>query len=278
MFQQQKAAPMVNSPSLKMGESKISSVGSGWVSLPSGKHAHKSFVGSVDRDPELSQGLAMMDQSDDDQPGSVTSKKFEEKKKFAEPPTHMVLSKAALGRMQGLLSGLKSYRVRLASPPTAWNAGGSGTDVLLTLWSPLANTEFTDFAALFTEYRLISHELFVQFAVPVPGGTQDGTITAGSDPAIRLTTGTSFELVRSLGNSKIWNPQNTQLHVASLKSGTPLCSSAVQANPLTRDGFQLVGDAWGGQTAVVSQFNPLSINQNIGYVSQVWVVDFRCRL
>jgi hypothetical protein len=249
-----------------MGEVKTSSVGSGWVSLPSGSHAHKSFVGSVNREPS-----EMMDTSDE--PGSVTSNVYEEKKEERS----YVLSKSAIKRMQSLLSGTKIYSIRLSGALNSVSFSSGAASALMS-WSPISIGEFVDFAVLFTEYRVRSHNAYVWFpnqaGATLGGGA--GVALIGSDPGSRISTPGALD-VGDLGDSKRWNPSQTNNHALCFTSGDRLVSAGVQATPLTRDGWQLTSDAWGGQT-VLTTSAPTSSSALAFQYQQEWWIDFRCRV
>lgn len=281
MFQQQKAAPMLaHSPSLKEDQK---SSGSGWVSLRIG-NAHKSFVGSVDRESHFSATAPKaastpadsfkpaggdMDISEDEPGGVLVSNEKEEKKEM-----HYVLSAKSLNSMRALLSGNKQYRIRL-SGATSGVSASSGQAVLLAAWDPHSIAEFVDFATLFTEYKVDNHELTV-WSAPQASTSVSTLILCGSDPGSRISSPTSVN-VRNLGDSKLWNPQSTKGVALSLNSGKKMCDSAVQATPLTRDGFQLTTDAWGGQSVIYAEVLGAGTSTTFVY-QQTWTIDFRCRV
>jgi hypothetical protein len=219
-------------------------------SLPVSTGKAKSFVGSAHREPEY----------------EIVEEKGEIKS----------LSLPAIKSMQSLISGVKNYRIRLNGSATAVNSTTGDVAPLLALWNPIANPEFVDFAVLFTEYRVIKHTLTLWFAPPSAANYAQLAMV-GSDSAARLTLGTlTTSAVSNLGDSKRYNPQSTELKAIVFTSDKKLLDSAVQSVPLTRDGYQLTGDAWGGQTCVFAQ--TLLATGLCYFYQQTWDIDFRCRV
>jgi hypothetical protein len=244
------------SPSLK------TSVGSGWVSLHDAKsdHSRKSFVGSVNRDTDMDEYM---------EPGRGSEEK-EVKEKI------LTISLKSIKSMQSLISGVKSYPIRLSGSATAVNSTTGDVAPLLALWNPIANAEFVDFAVLFTEYKVVRHKLTLWFT-PQSAANYANLALVGSDPAVRLTLGTlTTSAVSNLGDVKRYNPQSTTLKAIEFTSGQKLCDAALQSVPLTRDGWQLTSDAWGGQTALFAQ--TLAATGLAFYYQQTWDIHFRCRV
>jgi hypothetical protein len=257
-YQQQKAVPMVSSPSLRVASSEA--VQSGWVALPMSA-THKSFVGSADRDLPLPTG------GETDLTEVKKEKKFEEKKV-------MQLTMGAINRLRSVFASSRTYPVRLSGTLASVNASSSQA-LLLALWDPTGLTEFGDFAVLFTEYRVICSRLTVWF----PNQTTLSAVVvmiAGSDPGSRIVSVTAVN-ARNLDDSKSWNPSSTRATPLTLTSSQKDSARAVQAHPLCVGGFLPTNSAWGGQTVVYTDVPGAGTSTSFIY-QQEWEIAFRCRV
>jgi hypothetical protein len=216
----------------------------------------------------------------DDQPGLPLCVNDDDEKKKVLVAKYMPLPERVFTTARHMLaSSGKSYPIRLSGSTTGV-AFSSGVISLLALWSPLAIAEFTDFAVLFDQYRVVRHELSVWF-----NSNNDLTTAAalanvclvGADPGLHISTATSTS-VADLGEIKRWNPQSTRLSAASFVTGQKTLNRMTPANPLSKDGFLPVADAWSGQTVLfASAFGGSSTATGLAY-QQTWDIEFRCRV
>jgi hypothetical protein len=213
----------------------------------------------------------------EEQPGSVKNVNEEKKKDLVV--RHLALPERVYSAARHMLSSSgKVYPIRLSNVAT--NASlTSGVLSLLAIWSPLSNAEFSDFAVLFDQYRVVRHELAVWFN----GNNEEATAVVlptvcivGADPGAHISTATSTN-VANLGEVRRWNPASTRLSTASFVTGKPTLNRAPPPNPLTKDGFLPVTDAWGGQTVLYAS-NILTSTATALYYQQTWDVEFRCRV
>jgi hypothetical protein len=280
MFQQQKAAPiMAYSPSLRTEDQK-SSVQSGWVSLPSGK-AHKSFVGSVNRDDSIISGsigplLVRPEAKDDmdcsdDQPGqpSVKNKCVEEKRETPMPSIGNFLARGAMVAA-GVVIPVRFY----GALTTVTYSSGVATTKLA--WNPLAIGEFATFADLFSEYKLkrvVTSVWFANSDTTLAIQLKPDVFIIGSDPG-SVVTGTPTSAISNLSKSQRWNTLQTNksapIHGAN-------CAEAPVA-PKSSGGYVSIVTPWTGQTCMFAQSGNSAAGTNISFLYQAaYELEFRSR-
>jgi hypothetical protein len=230
----------------------------------------KSFVGSASREPDY----------------EVVETKETKGGSIPQSPPHDTKSELTLVPMGAikaahrmLANSGKCYTIRISSGAASVAFSSSVVSLLLP-WSPLSNSEFTDLAVLFDQYKVKRHVAAVWFvnnaSVSSPAALPEICLV-GADPGSHISTASSTN-VANLGEMRRWNPLHTRLNCASFVTPESTINRAPPPNPLTKDGFLPVTDAWGGQTVVYAFNSVTSLSNTALFYQQTWDVDLRCRV
>jgi hypothetical protein len=167
--------------------------------------------------------------------------------------------------------GKKTYRARLSGTQSVVAYSSSSSATLKASWDPSGLSSFTDFALLFSQYRVKEVLMRVWF----PGessvaGTGTSIFLVGADPGMLIATPTSVN-VSDLQKSESWN--------CIITSKKTACFTAVASEvPLILDksGFLDVTSSWSGQTCVYAAADASSSLTSFNY-QLIFEVEFRNR-
>lgn len=167
--------------------------------------------------------------------------------------------------------GKKTYSARLSGLATVVTLSSS-VATLKASWDPSGLTSFTDFALLFSQYKVKRVLMRVWF----PGessvaGSGTSTFLIGADPGM-IISGTPGSInVSDLSHSEAWNAIITSKKVASF-------SSDASEVPLILDksGFLDVTSSWSGQTCAFASAAGSSTLTAFIY-QLIYEVEFRNR-
>lgn len=181
------------------------------------------------------------------------------------------LSLKAFGMMKqhlGAIKGKNPFRTRFASALSAV-ALSSGVGTAKVSWDPSSNGEFTDFALLFSQYKVESVKITVWFPnESSAAGTGTSIFLIGADPGMVVTGTPTASGVSDLTHSARWNT------IVSMKSAPTFVADAHDA-PLARNmqGFIDTTSSWVGQTVIYSQSSATSTLNAFNY-QVMWNVSF----
>lgn len=178
---------------------------------------------------------------------SVDFELVEKKEKEEKNTGGVLISMPFLGKMRSLL-GKSPLRTRIFSGITAV-AFSSGLATSKVSWDPSSNNEFTEFALLFSQYKVDRVKLSVWF--PNEGsasGTGTSIFIIGADPGMVTTGAPGAEGTSQLSHSARWNAIVTTKSVSSFEADA-------RDVPLVRDmrGFIDTTSSWSGQTCVFAE-------------------------
>jgi hypothetical protein len=167
--------------------------------------------------------------------------------------------------------GKVSYEARLSGTQAVATLSSS-VATLKASWDPSGLTSFTDFALLFSQYKVKKVSLRVWF----PGessvaGSGTSIFLVGADPGMAISGTPTTVTVSDLQHSEAWNAIITSKKVAEFVSNASLV-------PLTTDrqGFLDVSSSWSGQTCVYAAADGTSTLTAFNY-QLIFDVVFRNR-
>jgi len=150
-------------------------------------------------------------------------------------------------KMSGLLAGIEYPTVLSASVGQVSFTSGVASSLLS--WNPTGLATFTDFALLFSQYRVDKVETSVWFPDQAGATLDQGAAMAiiAPDPAVAISTPSSVN-VSDLSHSVRINPR-----VSTKTPFTVKWSAKEVPLAVTNKGFIDTGSSWTGQTVLYSQ-------------------------
>jgi hypothetical protein len=173
--------------------------------------------------------------------------------------------------MMRSMFGKKTYEARLSAVQAVATLSSS-VATLKASWDPSGLTSFTDFALLFSQYRVKRVKLRVWF----PGessvaGSGTSIFLIGADPGMIISGTPTTVNVSDLQKSESWNAI-----ITSKKAAEFICSASEVPLVLDKSGFLDVTSSWSGQTCVYAAADGTSTLTAFNY-QLVFDVEFRNR-
>jgi hypothetical protein len=177
-----------------------------------------------------------------------------------------------LKKMMGTTMKREQYATVLSSSVVPVSYATAQAAQALISWNPTGLTSFTDFALLFSQYKVSKVEVVVWFPEQnISACTSSDVFIVGADPGLALSGSNTAPEVSDLSHSEHWNTSVTTKLASRF-------SANAQEVPLATDkqGFIDTTSSWSGQTVCLAE--SAASSTSVAYQYQVrYHVTFRNR-